>query len=241
MSQLIDLTATITEEMTNHPNHGRSPLFLDGTRMNHDQAEDTWRGKGVEDLSLVNGFVYIAEHNGTHIDAPFHLHPEGKTVDELDLEECHGPAVWLDVSDVGPKGAIGPDELETAAADAGVEVGAGDSVLLYTGWDEYVPEDRATYLEDHPGLSEAGAEWLYERDVTVVGIDCGNVDIAGDVSMPAHQVLLRDDAPDSYTLIVENLRNIDDIPAHRFTFSAAPLPLDDATASPIRAFAIVDD
>lgn len=241
MSRLTDLTATITEEMANHPNHGRSPLFLSGTRMNHEQAEDSWRGKGVEDLSLVNGFVYLAEHNGTHLDAPFHLHPDGKTIDDLDLKECHGPAVWLDVSDAGPKGEIGPDRLERAAAEAGIEVEAGDSVLLYTGWDDHLPDDQATYLEEHPGLSAAGAEWLFERDVNVVGIDCGNVDIAGDVSMPAHRVLLREGAPDSYTLIVENLRNIDSIPSHRFVFSAAPLPLTDATASPIRAFAIVDD
>lgn len=241
MSQLIDLTATITEEMANHPNHGRSPLFLPGTRMNHEQAEDTWRGKGVEDLSLVNGFVYLAEHNGTHLDAPFHLHPDGKTVEELDLAECHGPAVWLDVSDVGPKGAIGPARLERAAAEADVEVEAGDAVLLYTGWDDHLPDDQATYLEEHPGLSAAGAGWLFERGVNVVGIDCGNVDIAGDVSMPAHRVLLREGAPDSYTLIVENLRDIDSIPAHRFVFSAAPLPLNEATASPIRAFAVVDD
>lgn len=241
MSQVIDLTATITEEMANHPNHGRSPLFLSGTRMNHEQAEDTWRGKGVEDLSLVNGFVYLAEHNGTHLDAPFHLHPDGKTIEELDLQECHGPAVWLDVSDAGSKGAIGPARLDDAVADAGVEIKPDSSVLLYTGWDEHLPDDQSTYLEAHPGLSEAGAEWLMERDVNVVGIDCGNVDIAGDVSMPAHRVLLRQGAPDSYTLIVENLRNIDSIPAHQFVFSAAPLPLNDATASPIRAFAVVDD
>lgn len=241
MSQLTDLTAKITEEMANHPNHGRSPLFLSGTRMNHEQAEDTWRGKGVDDLSLVNGFVYIAEHNGTHIDAPFHLHPDGKTIDGIELEECHGPAVWLDVSDAGPNGAIGPDLLESAVTDANVEVERGDSVLLYTSWDDYLPDNEETYLADHPGLSKTGAEWLYERDVNVVGIDCGNVDIAGEVSMPAHRVLLREGAPDSYTLIVENLRNIDAIPSHRFVFSATPLPLCGATASPIRAFAIVDD
>ncbi|WP_129116059.1 cyclase family protein [Halegenticoccus tardaugens] len=240
MSHLIDLTAKITEEMANHPNHGRSPLFLSGTRMNHEQAEDTWRGKGVDDLSLVNGFVYIAEHNGTHIDAPFHLHPDGKSIDDIALEECFGPAVWLDVSTAGPCGGIGPDLLERAAANADVKVQPGDAVLLYTGWDDYLPDDEVTYLENHPGLSAMGAQWIHERDVSVVGIDCGNVDIAGDVSMPAHRVLLRDGAPDSYTLIVENLRNINSIPSHRFIFNAAPLPLSGATASPIRAFAIIN-
>ncbi|ELY32174.1 cyclase family protein [Natrialba magadii ATCC 43099] len=241
MAELIDLTAPITEEMANHPSHGRSPVFLTGTRLNHDDAEDLWRGKGVEDLSLINGFVLLAEHNGTHIDAPFHLHPDGSTTEEIALEECYGSAVWLDVSDAGAKGEIGPELLESAAADAGVEVQPGDSVLLYTGWDSYLPEDEETYLEEHPGLSEAGAEWLLERSVSVVGIDCGNVDVAGDVSFPAHRVLLRDGAPEEYVLVVEHLRGVDEIPAHRFTFNAAPLPLEGATASPIRAFAVVDD
>lgn len=240
MTELIDLTAEIVEGMANHPNHGRSPLFLTGTRMNHDEAEDTWRGKGVEDMSFKNGFVYIAEHNGTHLDAPVHVHPDGAPIDEVPLSECHGPAVWLDVSDVRPKGLIGPDELERAAADADITVGANDIVLLHTGWDRYVPDDPDTYLEEHPGLSESGAVWLHERDVTLVGIDCGNVDVAGDATLPAHRVFLRDDVPEDYTLVVENLRNIDAIPNHRFTFSAAPLPLEGATASPVRAFGIVD-
>lgn len=241
MSQLIDLTANITEEMTNHPNHGRSPLFLSGTRMNHEQAEDTWRGKGVEDMSLINGFVFIAEHNGTHIDAPYHLHPDGKPINEIPLEECYGPAVWLDVSAAGARGEIGPELLERAVEDADVEIKPGDGVLLYTGWDDYLPEDEATYLEKHPGLSEVGAEWIRDKGVSVVSIDCGNVDVAGDVAMPAHRVLLREGAPDSYTLIVENLRDIDTIPSHRFVFNAAPLPLEGSTASPIRAFAVVSE
>lgn len=240
MADLIDLTADIVEGMANHPNHGRSPLFLTGTRMNHDEAADTWCGKGVDDMSFKNGFVFMAEHNGTHLDAPVHVHPDGRPIDEVPLDECHGSAVWLDVSDAGPKGLIGPAELDAAIDEAGVTLKPDDIVLLHTGWDRYVPDDPDTYLDEHPGLSEAGAVWLHERDVTLVGIDCGNVDVAGDAALPAHRVFLRDDVPEKYTLVVENLRNIDAIPRHRFTFSAAPLPLAGATASPVRAFAIVE-
>lgn len=240
MAELIDLTAEIVEGMANHPNHGRSPLFMTGTRMNHDEAEDTWRGKGVEDMSFKNGFVYLAEHNGTHLDAPVHVHPDGVPIDEVPLEECHGTAVWLDVSDAGPKGRIGPDELQAAAADAGVSVEPEDIVLLHTGWDQHLPDNPDTYLDEHPGLSKEGAVWLHERNVNLVGIDCGNVDVAGDAALPAHRVFLREDIPEKYTLIVENLRDIDAIPAHRFTFNAAPLPLEGSTASPVRAFAIVE-
>lgn len=239
MVELIDLTAEIVEGMANHPNHGRSPLFLTGTRMNHDQAADTWRGKGIEDMSFKNGFVYLAEHNGTHVDAPVHVHPDGSSIDELPLEKCHGTAVRLDLSNVGPKGHIGPDELEAATDEADVTIKPKDIVLLYTGWDRYVPDDPDTYLDEHPGLSEEGAVWLHEQDVNLVGIDCGNVDVAGDAALPAHRVFLRDDIPEKYTLVVENLRNIDAIPTHRFTFSAAPLPLEGSTASPVRAFATV--
>lgn len=239
MVELIDLTADIVEGMANHPNHGRSPLFLTGTRMNHDEAADTWRGKGVENMSFKNGFVYLAEHNGTHVDAPIHVHPDGASVDELPLEKCHGAAVWLDLSDTGPKGRIDPDELVTATDEAGVTIESGDIILLYTGWDRHLPDDPDVYLNEHPGLSEEGAVWLHRRGANLVGIDCGNVDVAGDAALPAHRVFLRDDIPETYTLVVENLRNIDAIPAHRFTFSAVPLPLEGATASPVRAFATV--
>lgn len=240
MPDLIDLTAEITEEMVNHPAHGRSPVFLTGTRMNHEETADTWRGKGVEDVSLMNGFVLVAEHNGTHVDAPIHFHPDGEPINEIPLERCTGPAVWLDVSEIGPRGAIGPELLERARADAGVEVRDGDVVLLHTGWDRHLPDDPETYLNDHPGLSGGGAEWLHERNVSLVGIDCGNIDVAGDASFPAHQIFIRRDLPTKYTLIAENLRNVGSIPTHRFTFSAAPLPLEGATASPVRAFATVD-
>lgn len=178
MVELIDLTAQIREGMANHPAHGKSPVFLTGTRMTHEETEDTWRGKGVEDMSVMNGFVLLAEHNGTHVDAPIHIHPDGEGIDEVPLEECYGPGVWLDLSDVGPRAAIGPDDLEAAAESAGVEVRAGDTVLLHTDWDRHLPDDEETYLSDHPGLSEAGAQWLHDGDVSLVGIDCGNVAVA---------------------------------------------------------------
>lgn len=241
MTTLIDLTAEIVETMANHPAHGRSPLFLPGTRMNHEETTDTWRGKGVENMSIKNGFVFLAEHNGTHVDAPIHMHPDGLGIEEVPLEECYGPAVWLDVSHVDEKEAIGPASLEDAAAEAGVEVRTGDIVLLHTGWAELLPEDKDAYLHAHPGLSEAGAEWMRDHDVALVGIDCANVDVADEISLIAHQVLLRHSAPEEYTLIAENLRDIDAIPTHRFTFNAAPLPLSGSTASPVRAFAIVEE
>jgi kynurenine formamidase len=241
VAELIDLTAPIHEEMTNHPAHGRSPVFLTGTRMNHNETEDTWHGKGVEDMSVKNGFVLFAEHNGTHVDAPVHIHPDGEGIDEVPLTECYGDAVWLDLSAVGPREAIGPDAIEAAATEADVEIQAGDIVLLHTGWDRHLPENKARYLEDHPGLSESGAQWLHDRDVSLVGIDCGNVDVAGATPLPAHQVFLRRDVPKRHTLVAENLRGIDQIPDHRFTFSATPLPIEDATASPVRAVAIVED
>jgi kynurenine formamidase len=209
--------------------------------MNHDETADTWRGKGVDDMSVMNGFVLLAEHNGTHVDAPVHLHPEGKGIEEVPLERCHGPAVWLDLSEAGTREAIDAEDLESAAAEAGVTIDAGNIVLLHTGWERYLPDDQETYLGDHPGLSEAGAQYLHDREIDLVGIDCGNIDVAGATALPAHQVLLRRDVPDHYTLVAEHLRGIDAIPSHQFTFSATPLPIEGATASPVRAVAIVED
>ena len=63
MPELVDLTAPITEEMANHPAHGRSPLFLTGTRMNHDETADTWRGKGVFNMEQFDPDPFMDDLN----------------------------------------------------------------------------------------------------------------------------------------------------------------------------------
>lgn len=65
----------------------------------------------------------MCAHNGTHIDAPFHFLPEGKTVEQLDLEHfvgmCHV--------------ARRAGELSAADAEGILEEAAGAKRLLIAG------------------------------------------------------------------------------------------------------------
>jgi arylformamidase len=43
-------------------------------------------------LTILN----MCAHNGTHIDAPYHFHDDGKTIEEMDLDKCIGKCSVVD-------------------------------------------------------------------------------------------------------------------------------------------------
>ncbi len=84
---------------------------------------------------------------------------------------------WLE-----PGEAISPEELDACASSAGVEVGAGDLLLVRTGRDRREermgPHDPVA--EGNPGLGMRCAPWLREHDVAVL-----LTDVQADVMEPA--------------------------------------------------------
>ena len=44
--------------------------------------------------------IHLNAHTGTHLDAPSYLFRDGKTIDQVDLYTCVGPANVLDLTDV---------------------------------------------------------------------------------------------------------------------------------------------
>ncbi len=114
--------------------------------------------------------VRTVMHNGTHVNAPLHLAQGGLGIGEVPLERFFGNGVVLSV----PKGEweyVEPADLE--AATPAVE--PGDVVIVNTGWHRNY-SDNMEYFGHAPGLSEAAARWLAERDARFVGVDTANVD-----------------------------------------------------------------
>ncbi len=70
-------------------------------------------------------------HAGTHVDAPIHIMPNGKSIEELPLEAFVGPGAVIGVSKKGGEEVTAKD-LESS----GVAVNRGDILMLHTGWDE---------------------------------------------------------------------------------------------------------
>jgi kynurenine formamidase len=71
--------------------------------------------------------------------------------------------------------------------------------------------------------------------VTLVGIDCANIDNMKDPARPAHTILLAAGIP-----IVEHLRSLGQLQGKTFRFFATPPAIEGGTSFPIRALAICD-
>ncbi|WP_234058011.1 cyclase family protein [Microbacterium sp. NFH-22A-Y] len=244
---VIDLTHVIREGMAGHPTHGRTPVKLVGSLNHwgyaHQERFNPYDGRR---LSFQNEQWVMNGNTGTHMDSPFHGNPESEYSSErMPIEYGLGTAVWLDCSAAfGPDGQLTPEILEAAEAASKERVMRGDIVLLHTGWSQFYDSDPAMYLDHHMGLTREAGEWLRARGARTVGIDCSTVETTtGALTSPVHMNYLRPEslglAPDDFIAIIENMTNIDKIPAHRFEFVGLPLPLEGSSASPIRALAIV--
>lgn len=92
---------------------------------------------------------------------------------------------------------ITPEHLDAAERRQGVTVGAGDILLLRTGWIGNFTRDgdAEAYWRGAPGIGLEVARWLHERDVAAIasdnwGVESSPADRSG--GLPVHPVLIRD-------------------------------------------------
>jgi kynurenine formamidase len=109
----------------------------------------------------------------------------------------------------------------------------GRAVLVHTGWDQHWRTDQ--YLEGHPYLTGALAQWLLDAGALLVGIDSHNIDCTDGGERPVHSVLLRYDIP-----MVEHLCGLAAVPEHGARFFAMPVKVKGFGTFPVRAFAMLD-
>lgn len=79
---------------------------------------------------------------GTHMDAPAHCVPKGKTIDAIDLSDCIAPCIVVDISakaDATYRCTV-QDILDFEANLGKIE--ADTFVIIYTGWSRYWPEPK---------------------------------------------------------------------------------------------------
>jgi arylformamidase len=171
-------------------------------------------------------------HLGTHIDAPLHFIPGGKTMDEIGLEKLVGHAVIVSA----PKN--GPEPLRTADVErCPVSPQASDLVFFSTGWEDHYGSER--YFQ-HPYISEELARWLVERRVSAVGVDFLSADMPYAMrppgyAAPAHKVLLGNEIP-----VIENLANLKSLAGRRLRVFALPMHVKGADGAPARIIALED-
>jgi kynurenine formamidase len=124
-------------------------------------------------------------------------------------ESFIGRGVLLDlaghagVDSLEPGFVIPPDMLDEVIAAQGVELRAGDMLLLRTGylsrwWDLESVEDKAAYFSDgEPGIGQGSIGWLAGKDLAAIACDTVGLEVLpGEPDearkLPVHQALLVD-------------------------------------------------
>ena len=221
MTELIDLTLTLGSERVS------AVPGLIGVSMKPLQTH--------ESHTRSNTKLTLATHLGTHVDAPYHFHRDGTTVENMPLDRYMGPALLLDLRDSAKgKTAISVDDLQRAGA--GPNAVKGKITVLFTAWAEN--ESGGTrFYSDGPYLSTPGAQYLADNDVNAVAVDFPiDKHPATPQStlqdFPVHRLLLGKGIP-----LIENLINLDRLVGRDFELWALPMKLQGGDGAATRAVA----
>ena len=250
--RIVDLSLPIRNRSNEPPDFAAKITYVDALESARAIAE----AHGLELADIPTGaylsqeFVSLAVHTGTHVDAPYHYGPPAsgepaRTIPDVPLEWCCGPAVVLDFSAKGPQEAITTEDVARALDRIDHELGSGEIVLLRTGWDRRFAE--ADYSIAHPGLDGAACAHLLEQGARVIGIDTNSLDVpvpvcverlkAGDADafLACHYLGRRHEY-----LQLEKLANLDRLPAVGSFVMAFPVLIEGAGAAWARVVALVD-
>lgn len=201
-------------------------------------------------LGWANDVITLSTHGTTHVDAPWHYGPTSaglpaKTIDEVPLDWCYGPAVKLDFRHKGDGEAIGVTDLRQALDRIGHDLQPGHIVLIHTGNDRYF--GVSDYFTRGSGMSAEGTRWLLEQGVRLTGIDSWGWDVPLPVLARRAKAERRDDifwaahfvGIDHEYCHIERLTNLDQLPPHGFMVYAFPLKVKGGSAGPARVVAMV--
>lgn len=178
---------------------------------------------------------------GTHMDAPSHVFPDGQTIDLIPLTQCHAPACVLHLADQVQDDSdyeISVNDILEWEGNHG-SIKADTIVLADTGWGKYWGEQKFCQQDEKgtchfPGFSKGAAKILVDRKIKGVGIDTLSIDTGNTTDSPAHSYFLK-----NKIIIVENLDNLERLPATGALVWILPMKIKGAPEAPVRAFAIL--
>jgi arylformamidase len=182
------------------------------------------RTSKMEDGEHANvSYVRMSAHTGTHVDAPYHFLPNGKTVEQLSLTDLSGRVYILHLRDIS---------LITAAVLEKSEIPPRTRRILFrTRNSELWAKGETSFQEDYVALSPDGAQYLVDRGFRLVGMDYLSVAPYHD-GTTVHQILLK-----AGVIVVEGL-DLSQVSQGRYTLYCLPLKIDGGDGTPARAILI---
>jgi kynurenine formamidase len=196
--------------------------------------------------------VSLSSHLGTHVDAPWHYGStcngeKAKTVDQIPLSDLYLSACVLDLSHLKGTGqAITIEHLQKALEKISYRIQKGDAVLIRTDHDKFDFDNPIKY--NYPGLTRESALWLAEQGAKVGGTDALGWDrpfhiMVADYRRTGDKSFIWDAHyayRDIECYVVQQLTNLDRLPAHGFKVGFFPILLVGASSAPARVVAFLD-
>ncbi len=190
--------------------------------------------------------VCTPEHGGTHIDAPMHFAAGGISTEKIPLESLLAQAVVIDVSNrvaADRNYRLTAEDVEEFEKEHG-KMSAGTIVLMRTDWSDHWPDAMAYLGDDTPGDASKlqfpgfGAEatkiLTEERKVAMLGVDTASVDYGKSQDFIVHRIGAAQGVAN-----LENLTNLDQLPATGATIIALPMKIEGGSGGPARVVALV--
>jgi|SRR5581483_7627408 len=200
----IDLSVLLNEQTPVYPGDAKFQLQQAGTFETHGFADSV---------------VSFNNHNGTHVDAPSHMFPDGKSLDQFPIEHFTGPGVLIDARDGFDIGKVHSAKIKE-----------GEIVLFLTG----AEFGSKAYFTEYQTMSEEIARYLVQQKIKMVGVDTCSVDNM-EGGFPVHKILLKNEI-----FSIENLTNLSLLQNKSFTVYAFPLKFQ-LDGSPARVVAEITD
>lgn len=171
----------------------------------------------------------IYSHAGTHMDAPVHFGVGSQTIDLIAAERFTGKAWIINVNVTHERQLVTERDFEKMAD----KIKVGDSVIIKTGWCQFINEDK--YRNGLPRISESLAHWLVAKMINRLVVEAPSVADVHDLAEVTliHQILFKGDV-----IIIEGICNTKELVSESVELFTFPLKVRDGDGAPARVIAI---
>ena len=173
--------------------------------------------------SAIVSRITMGVHCGTHIDAPKHFIDTGQTIDQISLEKLIGEVLVMNI-----------DSTENMISDRVLRqhpqlslLETATKVIFRTRNSSYWKDYPYTFQEDYVGINTAGALYLSQLHLDLIGIDYLSIAPYHETFQP-HQILLACEI-----VLLEGL-NLSGVPGGVYDLYCLPLNIPGCEGSPAR-------
>lgn len=163
--------------------------------------------------------IQMGAHTGTHLDAPLHFFKDGGTIDTIPIETFIGPCL---VVELDSEVLIEREDFRK------YNLNGHSRILIKTENSELWANKINSFSTNYVALGIGAAEYLLERNVSLIGIDYLSIEKFQSDGSPVHKLLLKNNVT-----ILEGL-NLSGVKEGVYELICMPLKLHGCEGAPAR-------